>query len=83
MNDHQRLDNYIAARRIAGTHDNDVPPTEPNASPSPIKVKHVDGCALDCGGVFNCPQCGKLCGWCFGGAPDTRCNDCAEGEVAS
>jgi len=30
----------------------------------------------ECGGVFVCPQCGRLCGWCFGGAPDKRCDAC-------
>jgi len=30
----------------------------------------------ECGGVFVCPQCGRLCGWCFGGTPDSRCDAC-------
>lgn len=30
----------------------------------------------ECGGIFVCPSCGKLCGWCFGGAPDPRCDAC-------
>lgn len=30
----------------------------------------------ECGGVFVCPSCGRLCGWCFGGAPDPRCDAC-------
>ena len=39
----------------------------------------------ECGGVFICPQCKRLCGWCFGGAPDQRCDACvtaSKGEAS-
>jgi len=47
-----------------------------------IEIVHVSGkngagCDGSCGGVFVCPACGRLCGWCFGGATDERCDDCS------
>jgi hypothetical protein len=40
---------------------------------------HVEGCEGNCGGTYVCPDCGRLCGYCFGGAPDPRCDDCVVG----
>ena len=48
----------------------------PKAGNAPV---HVEGCRSDCGGTYTCPDCGRLCGWCFGGAPDPRCDDCVVG----
>lgn len=40
-------------------------------------VIHNGQCdGTECGGVFVCPSCGRLCGWCFGGAADQRCDAC-------
>lgn len=40
---------------------------------------HVEDCNGNCGGTYVCPDCGRTVGWCFGGAPDPRCNDCVIG----
>lgn len=40
------------------------------------KAIHNNLCDGKCGGVFECPQCKRLCGWCFGGAPEPECDDC-------
>lgn len=83
----RNLAQYIDARRIVGMSD-DCPPTSPAASLMPLdetgdheptEANHVEDCK-GCGGAFECPQCKQLCGWCFGGAPDQRCNACVAEE---
>jgi hypothetical protein len=49
----------------------------PNTEVIHATGKNGAGCDGSCGGVFVCPTCGRLCGWCFGGAPDERCDDCS------
>ena len=42
--------------------------------PAVVHVPDCDGC----GGIYLCPGCQRLCGWCFGCGDDMpdHCDDC-------
>lgn len=46
-------------------------------------VAHViGGCQCDRRGssdTYRCTGCGRLWGWCIGGHPDERCDECTSG----
>ncbi len=40
---------------------------------------HIEDCNKECGGIYVCPGCIRVCGWCFGGSDSQSdfCDDCA------